>query len=326
MSPAAMRRPAAWLRLPLLALALGWTLLLGAADLDYHLQPLQIAPHSWVFVGGTDDFSPKNGGNIVNTGFILTDAGVVVVDTGPSRAYGEQMLRAIRRITNAPIALVINTHHHPDHFLGNQAFPPELIAALPGTREGISKEGESFNENMFRLVGDWMAGTEVQRPARNLAPGPLPLGKDLLEVLALHGHTGADAALVDPRDGVLFASDLVFFQRAPTTPHARLQDWLASLDTLQARSFRVIVPGHGPVAQGDTREAPIRQTRRWLGWLDQAFRQAAEDGMDMGEVMNLPLPADLAGLGVARAEYQRSVGHLYPAYEQQALSHPRKRP
>ena len=56
------------------------------------------------------------------------------------------------------------------------------------------------------------------------------------------------------------------------------------------------------------------------------FRQAAEDGMDMGEVMNLPLPADLAGLGVARAEYQRSVGHLYPAYEQQALSHPRKRP
>ena len=296
--------------------ALGWALLLAAADMDYGLAPEKIADDTWVLTGRSEDFSFTNGGNIVNTAFIVTQAGVLVIDSGPSRAYGEQLRRAIARITRQPVVRVINTHHHPDHFLGNQAFAPDTLAALPGTIHGIHTEGGSFNDNMYRLAGDWMAGTEPVAPILPLAAGPLELGGHRLELIALEGHTGADLAILDRSTGVLFAGDLIFHDRAPTTPHARLPAWQASLDTLEALPFRHLVPGHGPVA---TDAGPIRQTRAWLGWLDHTLRQAADEGLDMTEALALPLPAEFRRLGVVDAEYRRSVGQLYPALEQQAL-------
>lgn len=298
------------------AFILGWALLLAAADMDYGLAPEQIAPDTWVLTGRSEDFSTRNGGNIVNTAFVVTEAGVVVIDSGPSRAYGEQLRRAIGRITPKPVVLVVDTHHHPDHFLGNQAFPPDTLAALPGTRHGIDTEGGALNENMYRLVGDWMAGTEVVTPARSLTAGPLEMGGHRFELLALDGHTAADLAILDRSTGVLFAGDLVFNDRAPTTPHANLPAWQNALGTLEKLPFKRLVPGHGPVARD---AAPIRQTRAWLAWLDRRLRQAADEGLDMTEVLALPLPPEFRQLAVADAEFRRSVGQLYPAYEQQAL-------
>ncbi len=298
------------------AFTLGWALLLAAADMDYGLAPEQIAPDTWVLTGRSEDFSTRNGGNIVNTAFVVTEAGVVVIDSGPSRAYGEQLRRAIGRITPKPVVLVVDTHHHPDHFLGNQAFPPDTLAALPGTRHGIDTEGGALNENMYRLVGDWMAGTEVVTPARSLTAGPLEMGGHRFELLALDGHTAADLAILDRSTGVLFAGDLVFNDRAPTTPHANLPAWQNALGTLEKLPFKRLVPGHGPVARD---AAPIRQTRAWLAWLDRRLRQAADEGLDMTEVLALPLPPEFRQLAVADAEFRRSVGQLYPAYEQQAL-------
>ena len=303
------------IRLLVALFALGWALLLAAADMDYGLAPEKIADDTWVLTGRSEDFTFKNGGNIVNTAFVVTSAGVLVIDSGPSRTYGEQLRRAIARITDQPVALVINTHHHPDHFLGNQAFPPETLAALPGTVEGIHSEGGSFNDNMYRLAGDWMAGTEPVAPTRQLKAGPLELGNHRFELIALDGHTGADLAIVDRSTGVLFAGDLVFNDRAPTTPHAHLQAWQSALNKLEALKFTRLVPGHGPVASD---AGPIRQTRAWLAWLDATLHRAADDGLDMTEVLALPLPAEFRRLAVADAEYRRSVGQLYPAYELQA--------
>jgi uncharacterized sulfatase len=217
---------------------------------------------------------------------------------------------------------VFNTHHHPDHFLGNQAFTGKPIVALEITRQGIAAEGNAFAENLYRLSGDWMKGTELVVPTAAIAPGRLQLGGRALRLLALNGHTDADLAIYDETSGVLFAGDLVFNNRAPTTPHARIERWLASLDILEAitreSGFTAIVPGHGAIARD---AAPIRQTRAWLRWLDQAMRQAAADGLDLNEVLARPLPAEFAGMAVGVREYRRSVGHLFPAAEQEALGH-----
>ena len=96
------------------AFTLSWTLLLSAADRDYGLSPVKIAEDTWVLTGRSEDFSFSNGGNIVNTAFIVTREGVVVIDSGPSRLYGEQLRRSIARISDKPVKLVLNTHHHPD--------------------------------------------------------------------------------------------------------------------------------------------------------------------------------------------------------------------
>lgn len=287
------------------------------AELRYDLRPKQIAENVWLLEGSTDNFEQRNGGNIVNTGFIVTETGVVVIDSGPSKRYGEAMLEAIAGVTDRPVIKVLLTHHHPDHVLGNQAFADVPIAALAGTTELLREQGDAMAENMYRLVGDWMRGTEVVLPNETLQPGTLEIGGHRLRLLALRGHTGADLAVLDENSGVLFASDILFYQRALTTPNSPgLDIWLADLDELQAQPWKLLVPGHGPVASDD---APFVQMRDYLGWLDGLLRDAAASGADMNEVIDSPIPERFAGISLTRFELIRSVTHLYPKYEAQQL-------
>lgn len=287
-----------------------------ATRFDYRLEAREIAPGVHVFVGLLDDFTPANGGNIVNTGFLVGTDGVIAIDTGPSRRYGEQMLAAIRRVTPLPVVLTINTHHHPDHFLGNQAFPAATLAALPETLRGIQKDGEAFNENLYRMSGDWMAGTERVTPAQTLAPGRRRIGGRDIEIVALDGHTPADVVVIDHATGTVFAGDLLFHDRAATTPHADLARWLAALARLEAIPAKLWVPGHGEPSADN---APIRQTRAYLEWLAGTMREGAESGLDMTEMLARPIPPQFRGLAGVEREYRRSVVHLYPAAEQAVL-------
>jgi quinoprotein relay system zinc metallohydrolase 1 len=299
----------------LFLLALGSGL---AQALDYQLQPRQIAEGVWLVEGSTDNFAPDNGGNIVNVGFIETAEGVVVIDTGPSRRYGEALRQSIEHVTGKPVLRVLLTHHHPDHVLGNQAFAGVPIAALPGTTKLLAEQGDAMAENMYRLVGDWMRGTEVVLPTEEVQEGTLEIGGRRLQLLALRGHTGADLAILDERTGVLFAGDILFYQRALTTPNTPgLDVWLADLDRLQALPWKQIVSGHGPLA---TDAAPFVQMRDYLGWLDGLMRQGAEQGAEMNELIRTPIPERFAQVNLSRYELIRSVSHLYPRYERQAMS------
>ncbi|KJS45147.1 MAG: beta-lactamase [Rhodospirillaceae bacterium BRH_c57] len=287
-----------------------------AADLSYALTPRLIAPGTYIVEGRREHFSRDNGGNIVNTAFIVTAAGVVIIDTGPSALYGRELRAAIGQVTPLPVVKVVNTHHHPDHFLGNQAFADIGVAASATTAGIIARDGQSLTENLYRLNGDWMRGTEPQAPTGRLEGGVEEIGGHRLRWLLLAGHTAADVALFDQTTGVLFTADLVFKDRAPTTPDADIAAWLAALDVLEALPFRILVPGHGNEA---TDAAPIAQTRAWLGWLDSTLGAAAAQGLSRTEAMQLPIPADFSALALARDEFQRSVVHLYPTLEAGAL-------
>lgn len=300
-----------------------WVLLLTclfaslAQALDYHLQPRQIAEGVWLLEGSTDNFAAENGGNIVNVGFIETADGVVVIDTGPSRRYGEALRQSIEKTTGKPVLRVLLTHHHPDHVLGNQAFAVVPIAALPETTRLLAEQGDAMAENMYRLVGDWMRGTEVVLPTEEVREGTLEIGGRPLQLLELQGHTGADLAILDERTGVLFAGDILFYQRALTTPNSPgLDVWLADLDRLEAMPWKQIVPGHGPVT---TDAAPFVQMRDYLGWLDGLLRQGAEQGAEMNELIRAPIPECFAQVNLSRYELIRSVSHLYPRYERSAM-------
>ncbi|PUA46440.1 quinoprotein relay system zinc metallohydrolase 1 [Pseudomonas protegens] len=301
-----------WILLLLLCLGLP-----ARADLDYQLKPRQIAADTWLLEGSTDNFAKANGGNIVNTGFIVTDSGVVVIDSGPSKRYGEALRRAIAATTDKPVIQLLLTHHHPDHVLGNQAFGDVPIGALAGTADLLRQQGDAMAENLYRMVGDWMRGTEVVLPTQVLEPGVLEVGGHRLRLLSLSGHTGADLAILDENTGVLFAGDLVFYERALTTPNSPgLGVWLKDLDTLQALPWKLIVPGHGPVT---TDARPFAQMRDYLGWLDGLMRDGAAQGDDMAEMIRRPIPERFAGISLTRYELIRSVSHLYPRYERQRL-------
>lgn len=288
----------------------------AASPFDYGLKPQRIAEDTWVLIGATEDITRGNGGNTVNTAFVVTADGVIVIDSGPSRRYGEQLRAAIAAVTDRPVLRVYNTHHHPDHFLGNQAFASVPVAALAATRAGEREEGGPFADNMYRMAGDWASGTEAVVAGEEVTPGRQTIGGHEFEFIALEGHTAGDLVVFDRTTGVLFAGDLVFLDRTPTTPHATVAKWQASLDALAALRARKTVPGHGPVHEGS---AGIDQTRAWLAWLDTTLAQSAAQGLDMAEVMRLPLPPRFESMPLARSEFERSVTHLYGGYELRAL-------
>ena len=296
--------------------------------LDYRLSARELAPGVYAVEGAVEDFTPRNGCNIINTGFIATEAGAVVINTGPSRLYGQQLRALIRRTTGAEPAAVVHLNLHPDYFLGNQAFADVPRHATASTAAGIRREAASYETNLFRLCGDWMKGTETVHPDRDLSSavqaGTWTVGGRTFDLLELAGHTDSDLVLMDRRSGVVFAGGLVFFERVPTTPHARVAEWQDSLRQLQQRSGWAqalakgwVVPSHGPVHRGPQ---GLEQTLRFLTWLDEHFRTAAGQGWDMNELLRAPVPVPFRDWAAFSTEYVRNVAHLYPRYEKAALS------
>jgi quinoprotein relay system zinc metallohydrolase 1 len=302
---------AAWAALPSIALAEA-----DLATLDYRLRARELAAGVYVVEGANADFAPANGCNIINTGFIATGAGVVVINTGPSRRYGEQLRALIARTTKEPVVRVVHLNLHPDYFLGNQAFADVPRAATPATRAGMQREAKGYEDNLYRLCGEWMKGTEAVLPSVDAKPGTERLGTHEFEWLEMRGHTASDLVLVDKTRGVVFAGGLVFAERVPTTPHAEIAPWRASLQALAAQPQPTFVPSHGRVDQGP---AAIALTQRYLAWLDSAFRDAAERGLEMNDVLRMPVPDEFKRWAGFETEYVRNVANLYPRYEQKAL-------
>lgn len=294
--------------------------------LDYGLQARALADGVWVVEGANADFAVANGCNIINTGFIATGAGTVVINTGTSKRYGEQLRALIQRTTPEPVVQVIHLNLHPDYVLGNQAFADVPRLATPATRAGMAREVSAYETNLYRLCGDWMKGTDT---AAVLPDRDLPASRDAtrwrvgqreFELRELHGHTDSDLVLVDRSSGVAFVGGLVFVERIPTTPHAQITPWLQSLQQLDQLQLRTIVPSHGPVqADAADVQAGIRQTQRYLQWLDSHFSTWAAQGWDMNDVLRAPVPAEFRGWAAFQTEYVRNVAHLYPVYERKVL-------
>ena len=287
-----------------------------AASLDYRLEATEIAPGTYAVYGAQEQFSFENGGNIVNVAFVVTDDGVVVIDTGPSRRYGEALKALIAKTAKRDVARVYVTHHHPDHIFGNQVFEPETLASTPEVIANIKSEGDMFSDNMYRLVGDWMRGTEVRAPATALTASEEKFGGHSFELIPLSGHTSSDLVILDKSTGVLFAGDLAFLDRAATTPHADLEAWRESLGQLAKSPFKTLMPGHGPAEQGGR---AIEQTSAYLDWLEGTLRTSLEEGADMMQVMAAPIPDEFKSIALVRDELGRSVSHLYPQLEEEML-------
>lgn len=282
----------------------------------YGLEPKEVADGVFLLRGLDEHLSAANGGNIANVVFMTTGDGVVLFDTGPSRLYGEELKEAIKSVTLEPVRRVIVSHAHPDHYLGSQIFEDLPIEALPAARDVIADIGDFFTDNMYRLVDVWMRGTRTVVPNKTLSGGREKVGWRDLEFLALSGHSQGDLAIYDHSSQVLLAADLVFMDRAPTTPHADLGVWRQSLDRLQELPKKALVPGHGPVTEDDR---AIEQTRAYLDWLEQTLRSAAEQGLSEAEAIELPVDPPFDQLAVVQDEFVRSINHLYSAIALDAL-------
>lgn len=284
----------------------------SAAPLKYGLSPTELSPGVWLISGVDEAINRGNGGAIANITILDTTEGAVIVDTGPSRRYGDELKKLARELTGKPVARVLLTHFHPDHVFGCQPFDKDALAAPKGVVDGLKQSGEDFASAMYHLAGDWMRGTAVTLPGKLIETGHEDIGERRLRYLVLAGHTDSDLAIFDERSGLLIAGDLAFLDRAPTTPHANLPTWHSSLATLTEVPFSRLVPGHGPA---ETTPRALRQTSDWLKMLDERITDAFERGLTMNEAMRIPMPSWTDKVALARYEFERSVMHIFPKLE-----------
>ena len=278
----------------------------------FDLKPIQTAENSYYFYGKEEYFSKENYGDIANASFIITKNYVILIDTGSSKAYGEELKKQIEKITSKPIKYIINTHHHPDHFLGNDAFSSSDIYATKFTKEDIEKNGHLYIANLRNLIKDAINGTKIKAPDKILQSKTLDFDGYKLKVLYLNGHTQSDIAIYDENTKILYASDLVFNKRTLTTPHANMQNWLKSLEELEKINYSILVPGHGLASK--TKE-PIKENIAYLNYLDSTLKSSVKEGLDVFEILEKPIPKEFESFTMFKEEFERSVINLYPSYE-----------
>lgn len=284
--------------------------------LAYPFAPVSIAPGVWTIYGAPEPITAANGGAIANVTVLDTGDGTVLIDAGPSHRYGEALKAVAEELTRKPVVRVYLTHYHADHVLGATAFENGVVSAGKDLIADLKLYGNDLTNGMYHVAGDWMRGTGIPAPGLTAANGVESVGSRRFRTIRLSGHTREDLCLFEENSGLLFAGDLVFLDRAATTPDANLPAWRASLAALSEIDHALLVPGHGPVEAG---RRGIDQTRRWLDAVEAQIGDGFERGLDITELMAVPLPDWSSDIAVARYEYARSVMHLLPTLEEERL-------
>lgn len=273
---------AAWRHLRL-ALLLGPAVLACAAAIAAGpaVRAAQVAPDVWFVEGETEMGSAANRNFISNAAFVVTDAGVVVIDSLGSPALAEELIAEIRRVTAQPIRYVIVTHYHADHIYGLQAFKAAgaTVVAHPSGRDYVNSETarlrlEASRQELFPWIDET---TRVVPADRWLEQEDITLRVGSFDFRIRHvgpAHTPEDLVVYLPNRGVLFSGDVVLRGRIPFVGQADSGQWIASLTQLIEFKPRWLVAGHGPVSADPT--ADLTLTRDYLLHLRKTMGDAAE--------------------------------------------------
>ena len=197
--------------------------------------------------------SPAGNSFGANSGVVIGNDAVLVVDTRISAKKAREFIADIKKITDKPIKYVVNTHYHLDHSWGNCEFV-KLGAVVIGHENGCKlasryKEGMSHPE-YYGMTAEDLNGTTLSPPTITFKDAMLVDLGGVTVSLSYPGHTHTDdsiVALVD-QDGVLFAGDILFTRYQPSLGYADVQGWLKALAKLENTPAKIIVPGHGPVS------------------------------------------------------------------------------
>ena len=246
----------------------------------------EIGDGAFVHLGKHVTFEDPQHDDIANSGFIIGEKCVAVIDTGGSLRTGKALLSSIRSKTSLPICYVINTHVHFDHILGNIAFAnegaeyvghsnlaDEVAANRPFFLETYGSDlGNNPNESS--IIGPGILVSESSK---------LDLGNRVLTLEAhavSHSHT--DLSVFDEKTQTLWTSDLLFIERIPSID-GDLRNWVKLSKQLAARSVSRIVPGHGPVMTDPA--LAFSDQLRYLETVLQQTRSQIADGLFMEDIV-----------------------------------------
>jgi len=245
------------------------------------MQAKQVVPNVYYVQGMSEMGSSANQNFISNAGFVVTPAGVVVIDALGSPELARRFVAEIAKVTRKPIHTVVLTHYHADHIYGLQVFKDlgAHIVAHSAAREYLNSDTARFRLEASRQdLWPWVDEKTRLVPADEWLSGPktLTVGGVRFDIQPVGpSHTAEDLVVYLPQKKVLFAGDLVFRNRIPFVGQADSRHWIEAMQNLLKFDTRWVVPGHGPIsndAQGD-----MTLTRDYLMYLRETMGRAAKD-------------------------------------------------
>ena len=161
---------------------------------------LKVSPHFYYL---------RSAGDEGNVGAVVTDDGVILIDTQRERNV-PQVLESLKRVTAKPVAWVVNTHHHEDHTGGNAYFLTRNVPVI-GSRETLLL--------LEKATGEVPVAAPAEKSA-NLPDPPLsfsfwrqmqlfPAGVEVrISSVGHKAHTGGDVVISLPAEKILYVGDL----------------------------------------------------------------------------------------------------------------------
>ncbi len=247
-----------------------------------------------------------------NSAVLITDEGVLVVDTRTHPVDAELLLTAIRERTDAPIRWVINSQFHGDHYMGNSVFAREG-ATIIAHRDTQAVILERFDYEVatrpFEQRGLNREEVDLVLPDllfdRRLT---LDLGGYTVELIYLGaGQNEGDTLVYFPHARALHTGG-VFHNRSWANPSytPSIDGWISVLRALKTIGAESYLPPHGSIAT----EQDLDDFIDFLGDLHAGVRDSIDRGESTEEMLRVnPFPQYSGWRGYERRE--RNLTALY---------------
>jgi len=223
-----------------------------------------------------------------NSGIIVGDDGVIVVDAQATPVLADQVIERVRKVTDKPIKYVVLSHYHAVRVLGASAYKAQEIIASDTCRAMIAERGKEDWDSeygrfprLFRAAETipgltWPTLTFQRRMT-------LYLGKRRVELMSLgRAHTAGDIIAYVPDANVVFSGDIVEYKSACYCGDAHFTNWPTTLSRLDALKADALVPGRGDALVGaGTVSDGIALTRDFLRDLYEPVKRGVARGASL---------------------------------------------
>jgi len=194
-----------------------------------------------------------------NTGVIIGDDSVMVVDAQATPRLANKVIEKIRTVTDKPIRFVTLTHYHAVRVLGASAYGADHTIMSDAARAQVVERGKEDWDSEFGRFPRLFQGHEsipgLTWPTLTFSDRmTLYMGRRRVDLMFLgRAHTAGDIVAFVPDANVMFTGDIVEYHSACYCGDGHFADWPDTLENIRDFAPDAIAPGRGDALVGEAR-------------------------------------------------------------------------
>ena len=268
---------------------------LADTDADRYLEselyskPVEVVPGVWTSVGATQPPTYNNAGHNNNLSFIISNDGVLVVNSGASYLLAQALHDEIKKVTDQPVRYVVLENGQGHAMLGNSYWHQQgvKIIAHDDAITEIEKYGVGELEGMMVYNRDRGLNTTIIKPDISFSQRTtIQLGEIPIELIHFGpAHSAGDISVYLPQQDLIIAGDMAFHQRMlPVFPETKTLLWVETFDLFVATGAKHVIPGHGEPTDMAT---VTHETQGYLLYLQDQARKLLDEDLGLDEAYQI---------------------------------------